>query len=101
MPISVASLSQIYKVPWNCWRLHSMSEQATTPEHTVERECRPLGGHVRLFHVPTNPAPFIVLADFPGAPENATKATVTKSFIAAHKAYESYRSLILAGVGGA
>ena len=64
--------------------------------HTVERECRPLGGHVRMLHIPSNPSPYMVLADYPWASEGDTRVVLTKNFMQANKAYTEFKKLITA-----
>lgn len=74
-----------------------MKESSAAAEitHTVERECRPLGGHIRLLHIPEHASPYLVLADYPWAPEGDTRAVITDCFVSAHKAYEASKKIAL------
>ena len=64
-----------------------MPEEVT---HTVEREFKGSGGHVRILHVPTNGYAYICLVDFPGAPEGDTRAAMTNSFTTANREFSHW-----------
>lgn len=63
-------------------------------EHTVEREFKRLGGHVRLIHVPSLPRPYLLSVDLPGAPEKDTRSVMTNSFARANKEYASWVQIV-------
>jgi len=62
--------------------------------HTVEREFKRLGGHVRLLHVPGMPRPYLCLTDLPGAPENDTRCVMSSNFATANKAYSHWVTVV-------